>query len=142
MSSPIVVERHVGVAPSIVYAYLTESDKWALWQGTHAELEARPGGIFSVTMPDGPRARGEFIELDPERRVVFTWGWIDREGLPPGSSTVEIELIPDPDGTLIRLTHRGLPPDEVDLHTAGWERYVPRLALAVEGNPPPPDVPA
>lgn len=139
MSDPIIIERHVAAAPPVVYSYLTESSKWIRWQGVHATIEARPGAVFAVTMPNGTRARGQFIELETDRRVVFTWGWIDHEGVPPGSSTVEIELIPDAVGTLVRLTHRGLPPEEIELHTAGWNRYLPRLQLAAEGGRPEPD---
>ena len=52
-----------------------------------------------------------FLQVDPPRRIVFTWGWeIERSPLPPGTSVVEVELIPQGDATLIRLTHRDLPP--------------------------------
>lgn len=142
MTTPIIVERHVAATPSVIYSYLTESSRWARWQGVDATIDPSPGGIFGVTMPNGAMARGQFVELDPDRRVVFSWGWIDHEGLPPGSSTVEIELIPDDGGTLIRLTHRGLPPEELDLHTAGWNRYLPRLGLAAEGGQPDADTAA
>ncbi len=139
MRAPIIVERHVAVAPAVVYSYLTESSKWARWQGVEATVEAKKGGVFAVTMPTGGRAQGEFIELEPDRRVVFSWGWVGHDGLPPGSSTVEIDLLPAAGGTLIRLTHRGLPPEELGLHTAGWNRYLPRLGSAAEGNRPEPD---
>ncbi len=92
-----------------------------------------------VEMPIGATARGEFVELVPDRRVVFTWGWVDHPGVPPGSSTVTIELIPDDGGTLVRLTHDGLPDEEVPLHVAGWEHYLPRLAMLAEGGDPGPD---
>jgi uncharacterized protein YndB with AHSA1/START domain len=139
MSAPIVVERLVAAPPSAVYAHLTVAEKWAMWQGTGANLEARPGGIFSLAMPNGSTARGEFVELETNRRVVFTWGWVDHPGVPPGSSTVEIELIAEGQGTRIRLTHRELPDDEIPPHTAGWEYYLPRLATVAQGNDPGPD---
>ena len=75
-------------------------------------------------------ARGEFVEVDPPRRAVFTWGW-EAGGFPiePGTSTVEIVLEPDGTGTLLRLTHSGLPEAEaVRRHREGWETFVPRLA--------------
>lgn len=139
MSDPIVVERRVEASPDVVYSYLTESSRWARWQGVGAEVDPRPGGIFAVTMPNGTRARGQFVELTPDEKVVFSWGWIDHAGVPPGSTTVEIDLIPDGSGTLIRLTHRGLPPEEMNLHLAGWNRYLPRLATAAQGLTPEPD---
>ncbi len=49
--------------------------------------------------------------------------------------------MPDGDGTILRLTHRGLPPDARPMHVAGWEHYIPRLAVAATGADPGPDVP-
>ncbi len=142
MSEPIVRERQVQAPPSKVYSYLTDSERWAKWQGIAAHHDPRPGGLFSIRMPAGSTARGEFIELVPDQRVVFTWGWIDHPGVPPGSSMVTIELIPDGDGTLIRLTHSGLPEEETAIHTTGWERYLPRLVLVAQGVDPGPDRPS
>lgn len=139
MGDPIVVERHIAAPAEVVYDHLTDSESWSRWQGVGAQIDARPGGIFGVTMGNGMMARGQFVELVPNRRVVFTWGWIDHPGLPPGSSTVEVVLVPEGDGTRVTLTHRELPDEEIAPHTAGWERYVPRLAMASEGTDPGPD---
>ena len=39
----------------------------------------------------------------------------------PGSSLVEIDLVEQPDGTLLRLTHTGLPSaEQCDGHAEGW----------------------
>lgn len=140
MTDRIVVEQHIAAPPSVVYGYLTESDKWARWQGIAAEVHARPGGSFLLSMANGLKASGRFIELVPGQRVVFTWGWIDHPSLPPGSSTVEIALVPDDQGTLVRLTHSGLPAEEVPVHRRGWGHYLPRLVVAAEGGDPPADV--
>ena len=71
----IVVEQQIAASPATVYRYLTESEKWVLWQGETAELDATPGGIFALGMPNGMKARGQFTELVQDRRVEFTWGW-------------------------------------------------------------------
>jgi uncharacterized protein YndB with AHSA1/START domain len=130
------VERRVAAPPAAVYAYLTESERWARWQGAGAEVDAVPGGRLRMTMGNGMTAEGRFLELVTDERVVFTWGWLGNETLPPGSSTVEIELVPDGEGTLVRLTHRGLPADETEIHRVGWRHYLPRLAVAAEGGDP------
>jgi uncharacterized protein YndB with AHSA1/START domain len=135
----ITVERRVAASPDVVYAYLTDSDRWARWQGETARIEPRPGGLFRMRMGNGQTARGQFVELVPGRKIVFTWGWIDNPTIPPGSTVVEIECLPDGDGTLIRLTHRDLPPDEVVPHRLGWSHYLPRLASLAEGADPGPD---
>jgi uncharacterized protein YndB with AHSA1/START domain len=133
------VERRIAASADRVYAYLTDSDLWATWQGVSAVVDPRPGGEYRMSMSNGMHARGRFVELVPHRRVVFTWGWEDHPTLPPGSSRVEIELIPDGVSTLVRLTHRDLPPDEFSKHQAGWDHYLPRLAMAAEGGDPGPD---
>jgi uncharacterized protein YndB with AHSA1/START domain len=107
-----------------------------------AVVEAVDGGELTIVMPNGTSASGEFVELEPDRRVVFTWGWVDHPDIPPGSTTVEIDLVEAEGGTRLRLTHRGLPPDEVPIHTAGWERYTSRLGDVAEGREPGPDMPA
>jgi len=142
LSDPIVIERLIAAPPAVVYSYLTSSEKWARWQGVNAIVEPESGGEFAVSMPNGTSARGEFVELEPDRRVVFTWGWADHPEVPPGSTTVEIDLIGEDGGTRLRLTHRGLPPDEVSIHTTGWEHYTIRLGEVAEGREPGPDLPA
>jgi hypothetical protein len=54
---------------------------------------------------------------------------------------VAIELVPDGDGTVIRLTHSALPADQIDVHRHGWEHYVQRLADVSDGRDPGPNVP-
>jgi Activator of Hsp90 ATPase homolog 1-like protein len=67
--------------------------------------------VFRMNVRGDGWASGRFLQVDPPRRIVFTWGWeIERSPLPPGSSVVEVELIPQGDATLVRLTHRDLPP--------------------------------
>jgi uncharacterized protein YndB with AHSA1/START domain len=91
-------------------------------------------------MSNGSSALGEFVELEPDRRVVFTWGWVGHPEVPPGSTIVEIDLVAEGAGTRLTLTHRGLPPEEVAIHAAGWDHYTGRLVLAAEGGDPGPDI--
>lgn len=134
--SEIVVEQRIRATPADVYAYLTDEAKWKRWQGADATLDPRVGGVLSVLMANGLNALGEFLELVPDRRVVFTWGWIGYENLPPGSSTVEIELRADGDATILVLTHGSLPDEELSPQRMGWTHYLPRLAVAAAGGEP------
>lgn len=135
----IVLEQRIAAPPATVYRYLTEEEKWVLWQGVAASFDAREGGTFSATMPNGMNARGEFVRLVPGELVVFTWGWVDRPGIPPGSTEVEISLKPDGNETILVLTHRSVPADEAPLQRMGWTHYLPRLASAAAGRPLDPD---
>ena len=76
------------------------------------------------------------VELDPPRRVVFTWGWEGNDDVPPGSSTVEVTLTPDGEATILRLVHRDLPEEQRAEHDGGWKHFLPRLAdAAARGEP-------
>src|SRR5947209_18449788 len=94
------VERTISIAaaPVTVWEFFVDAEKLARWMGTSAELDPRPQGIYRNEVIPGHIARGEFIELEPPRRLVFTWGWEKggEEGsvVPPGSSTIEEEVTP------------------------------------------------
>jgi uncharacterized protein YndB with AHSA1/START domain len=134
----LVVEVTVDAPPESVFPYITDPDKMVRWFGTKAEVEARAGGPYYVEVTPQAHARGEFVEIDPPHRVIFTFGW-ENHVVEPGSSTVEIELIPQGQSTLVRLTHRGLPGDEIEIHRQGWAHYTERLRVAAAGGDPGPD---
>lgn len=138
-SRPLVVERRVRAPAHVVFAYFATSERWVMWQGVDAEIDLRPGGVFRVNVTGAGYASGRVVEVVPDRRIVFTWGWEHDSPVRPGSSTVEIDLLPEQDGTLIRLTHSGLPPEAHDVHRHGWQNYVGRLVSVSEGTDPGPD---
>ena len=128
-------EIHIAARPEVVFQFFVDPAKMVQWKGMDAMLDPRPGGIYRVNVTGRDIARGEYVEISPPNRIVFTWGW---EGSPiaPGSSTVEILLTPDGDGTLLLLRHTGLPSEAVAEHAAGWEHFLPRLAIVAAGNDP------
>jgi uncharacterized protein YndB with AHSA1/START domain len=132
----------IEASPETVFEFFVVGEKMTLWKGVRAELDPRPGGIYRVeVIPGQAIAVGEYVEVSPPHRVVFTWGWEgDVIPVPPGSSTVEITLTPDGDGTHLQLRHTGLPSqDQVTEHTNGWTHYLSRLAVASAGGDPGPD---
>lgn len=141
MGDDLVVERRVSVPPEKVFTYFTDADKWTVWQGTEAEIELVPGGVWRVNVTGDGFASGLVVEVVENERIVFTWGWEQGPPVPPGSTTVAIELVPEGDGTLIRLTHSDLPPDQIEIHRHGWEHYVARLGAVGEGGSPGPNTP-
>jgi len=111
----------IAAAPEVVFPYFTDPQLMVTWIGERAELDARPGGTFSVDVGEAA-ARGSYVTVEPPHRVVFTWGIPEDATLPPGSSTVEVELVADGADTIVNLTHRDLPPDREPDHLEGWER--------------------
>ena len=139
IGQPIEIETRIAAAPDIVFRYFVEPELYRRWKGNTAELDPRPGGLYRVVMPTGHIVRGEYVAVEPPRRVVFTWGWEGSADLPPGSSTVEVTLRPDGDGTIVRLRHDTLPTEMREQHRGGWQRYLDRLAVAAPGGDPGPD---
>lgn len=138
----LVREIVIDASPETIWPLLTDPDRHVEWMGTVAELDPRPGGVYRVLVGGRNQAAGEFIEVVPTEKIVFTFGWDGEEhGIAPGSTTVEVTLHREGDKTRVRLVHRGLPDDAVGDHTRGWTYYVGRLAVAATGGEPGPDAP-
>jgi uncharacterized protein YndB with AHSA1/START domain len=136
----VVRETEIEARPETVFGFLVEPDKMVRWMGRTADLDARPGGIFRVDINGEHVARGEYVEVVPHERVVFTWGWEGEGSVRPGESTVEVTLEPIAAGTRVRLVHRDLPSEaSMASHGHGWDNYVPRLTVAAAGGDPGPD---
>ena len=73
-------------------------------------------------------AFGEYRELVPGRKVVFTWKWDDDENWETHNSLVTVEFFDRGGGTELRLKHEQLPSEESrDRHGEGWNSLLNRL---------------
>jgi uncharacterized protein YndB with AHSA1/START domain len=125
------IQIRIAARPATVYRFLSDADRFREWIGD-AAITPQPGGEIAVKYPNGDVARGTFIELTPNRRVVFTWGYDgSANGMAPGSSQVTIEIAEIESGTLLTLRHEGIPNEAArDGHLQGWKHYSTRLADA------------
>ena len=133
------VEREVRIRarPETIFPFFTDPVKMMQWKGVEAALDPRPGGIYQVNVTGHDTVKGEYLEVSPYTRVVFTWGWIEAgHPVPPGSSVVEVQLVPDGEATIVRLKHSGLSPEDQMQHAVGWEHFLPRLVEIAEGRDP------
>jgi uncharacterized protein YndB with AHSA1/START domain len=135
------VETRIAASPETVFDFFIDPDRMIQWMGRSAELDPRPGGGFRSEMNADAIVSGEYVAVEPPNRVVFTWGWNGEDSVtPPGSSTVEVLLAADGDGTHLRLIHRDLPSAEsAEKHGHGWRHYLDRLATSALGEDPGPD---
>jgi uncharacterized protein YndB with AHSA1/START domain len=96
------------------------------WDTPVAEVDLRVGGELRVVMrsPDGEEhgGGGEFREITPPRRLVFTWTW-DSPHAGRGPQLVEVDFSEQADGTTtVVLTNSGLRDEESrSSHREGWE---------------------
>jgi uncharacterized protein YndB with AHSA1/START domain len=138
MIAPLVVRRETQIAapPATVFAFLTDPEKILSWMGTEAKTELHPGGLYLVGV-NGRLARGAFREVVPVHRLAYSFGWEGSEEVPPGSGLIEIDLIDRDGGTLLRMTHSGLPnAAQCASHAKGWAHYFGRLTMAAAGGNP------
>ncbi|MGF6308937.1 uncharacterized protein YndB with AHSA1/START domain [Bradyrhizobium sp. i1.8.4] len=145
MTEAFIVQREMQIAapPATVFAFLTDPQKIVSWMGLEAETELHPGGLYLLKGLGNDRnraARGAFREVVPVHRLAYSFGWEGGAEVPPGSSLIEIDLMEQDNGTLLRMTHSGLPnAEQCASHDKGWAHYMGRLALAAAGRDPGPD---
>ena len=133
-------EIRIDARPETVFQFFTDPAKLVEWMGEEAMLDPRPGGVCRLAFNPAAVVSGKFVEVEPYSRLVFTWGWeAEMFAVPPASTEVAIELTPEGDSTLLRLTHRALPEAAVRFHTVGWQHYLRRLGAVAAGHDPGPD---
>ena len=133
-------EVHIAAAPETVFEHFTDPLKLVRWMGSEATLDPRPGGVFRLVFLAGAVVIGEFVEVAPYHRIVFTWGWEqDALAVPPASTEVEVDLTPQAGGTHVRLRHRRVPGLASAFVGAGWRNYLERLSAVASGADPGPD---
>jgi uncharacterized protein YndB with AHSA1/START domain len=138
----LVVQELVIHAPAAeIYRMLVEPHLFVQWMAADATLDPVVGGTVRWTHANGDTCSGRYLELVPDRRIVFTYGWERAEvGIPPGSTTVEIDLVADgPATTSLKLVHRGLGDTAADAQQGGWIHYLARLRTLAQGEQPGPD---
>lgn len=137
-ADPYTASVHIAARPEQVFEYFTRPQAIVRWMGDYAVLDPRPGGEFTLDI-NGVPVRGRYLELEPPRRLLITWGHAGSERLPPGASTVEITLTQQGEGTMVRIVHAGLAALEARQHAMGWPHFLERLAIAGAGHNPGPD---
>ena len=133
----LAVQRLLVRAPAQrVFELFTDPEQFSRWMAPDATLDPTPSGAVRWTHPNGDTVSGHYVDIEPPSRIVFTYGWERAEvGIPPGSTTVEIDLIPQPDGsTLVTLVHRGLEDGPAEAHQEGWAHHLDRMRRTAHGE--------
>lgn len=128
-----------------IWAYLTESNLRRQWMASGV-MDMRIGAQFELTWnnneltdPPGRPPEGfdgkhhmesEITELDPPRKLAFSWG---------STGGVTFELEPRGEEVLLTVTHRRIADPTMRLNiSAGWHAHLDVLAARVEGSEPKP----
>ena len=103
------------------------------------EIDLRPGGRYRLSMEDPSgvvrSVGGEYVEVDPPRRLVYTWASESHDAETDAATLVTVEFRElSPDETAVILTHTGFADGERrDLHREGWELCLANPAACVLG---------
>jgi len=139
----LVLSRVYPVAPEQVWRAWTDPRALSRWFGpaeadsvSLAELDVRVGGRYRIVFgaPDGSEheASGTYLEVVPNRRLVFTW---TRRGMPEADSRVTIELRPTDAGTQLDFRHEQFRAVAVrDDHEIGWLPTIAKLGAFLQGT--------
>lgn len=137
-SGVVEIRRRLPAPVSEVFRWWTEADRLQEWMSpagsVEAQVDLRVGGVFRIRMKSEGTVidhAGEYVEIDPPRRLVFSWS---SAYTGPRPSLVTVELEPDgEDATLLRLVHTQLPDAVADSHRGGWGAMLDRLAGQMVG---------
>ncbi len=132
------IKRLIKAPRDRVYAAWTDPAQLKQWFGpenvqTHDLVaDARVGGEFrwDLVNSEGEEMtiHGEFRELQPDKKIVFTWQWDDDEVWENHISVVTVELSDRDGGTELRLIHEQLPNEQSrDGHNGGWNSALDKL---------------
>jgi len=132
------IKRFLNVPRNRVYEAWTDPVQLRQWFGPESVrtrdlvAETRVGGKFrwDLTNPEGEEmtVQGEYRDLQPGRKIVFTWQWQDDETWESHNSIVTVELSDVAGGTELRLLHEQLPSEESrDNHNDGWKSLLNKL---------------
>ena len=142
----LVIERTFAAAQARVFEAWTSPEVLRRWWGAGpdwtspaVEIDLRPGGRYRLSMQDPSGSvrtvGGKYVEVDPPRRLVYTWAWESHGAENDAATLVTVEFREvSPGQTAVILTHTGFADGERrDLHREGWELCIDNLATRVLG---------
>jgi glutathione S-transferase len=132
------IKRFINAPRERVYKAWTDPAELQRWFGPEdvrtikIDADVRVGGKYrwDLLKQDGEEwaCLGEYRELVPGKKIVFTWKWDDDQNWVEHNSVVTVELSDRDGGTEVRLVHEKLPSEESrDRHNEGWNSVLDRL---------------
>lgn len=131
------VTRRLAATPERVFDAWVNPElagKWLMTtksSKTDYDLDVRVGGEYTITRRTDEKvyvAVGKYLEVDPPRRLVFTFAMPQ---FAVDVDTVTLEIEPDGDGCVLTVTQSGLRPGYQDSTKNGWGKMFDLLEAAL-----------
>lgn len=132
----------IGASPEVVFRALSDPKELTNWFPDAAVFEQRVGGKFKFSFFKDSTSdscgrdkdyfnEGKILEFVPNKKIVYTWKWIDTEDFPETIVTWELEPL-GKDKTRLTLTHTGFTGKEpshksAEDHNRGWSMHLDKL---------------
>lgn len=123
MNLPFSVSRTVVIRaqPATVFSFFRDRERFASWWGKGSHIDLKPGGTVHIVYPGGVTAGGTVVSFEPDRSIVFTYGYDDpTKPIARGASLVSITLAAHEEGTHLTLRHDVATAPLANQHVAGW----------------------
>lgn len=127
---------HIDAPQRDVFNLFTTEQGLCSWMAKEAAVDLRPGGRWRWVHDNDVASSGEYVEVDPYGRVLFTYGWESGPyaEMAPGSTLVEVRFEPTVSGTEVTVTHTGVPDAFRNAHLGGWTYFLGLLAAVASGE--------
>jgi uncharacterized protein YndB with AHSA1/START domain len=129
----LLIQRTFDAPAHVVFSLWAEARHMRRWMGPDGfdcpqmEMDFRVGGAYrgtirSAEMGDNP-FHGVYREIEPNRRLVFTFAW-DNDGPSAGVETLVTILFEEKDGRTVQTFHQTpfLSVERRDSHIGGWSQ--------------------
>lgn len=137
----LVMSRVFDAPRELVFKAWSSAEFLTKWFGPrgfkipHCNVDFRVGGSYKLCMraPDGTDfwTEGTYLEIDPPKRLAFTWERVEYKTDPPMVVTITLEEV----GKKTKLTlHQSLfdTTKDRDEHNHGWGECLEKLQAYVE----------
>jgi uncharacterized protein YndB with AHSA1/START domain len=132
---PLHLEFEIDAPVAAVWDAWSSADALAEWWWNHwpdvtIAADVRPGGEYRFDAPEhGFTVSGEYLVVEPRRRLAFTWVWTDKDGA-LRDEAVDVAFRETATGTALVIRHTGpwAESGPAESYRQGWEFVLAELA--------------
>lgn len=135
----VIIERLLDAPATLVWSIWTKPEYIMHWFGSDmngtvlsADVDLSVGGQYRISFRDSDgsmhKAFGEYIEVTAFKKLRYSFEWVSEPGF---VTDVVVELMPQADKTLLKLTHSNLNPNSLHGYLDGWNGAINKIVKKI-----------
>jgi uncharacterized protein YndB with AHSA1/START domain len=137
--STFIYVTYIKTTPEKLWEALTTPEfSTRYWLGARLEADWRPGGAWTLTLPDGRRAdEGEVVAFEPRSKLALRWRHVMTPELTDeGWTLCTMELEPQDEAVKLTITHTSPKESSKLIHavSGGWPKILSNLKSLLESG--------